>query len=227
MPKKNNVTRPSISESGMRIMRLLIGHPPQTIVQLIESLNITRTAVTEQIDELILSGYVERTIERCPGRGRPRYLFTATKLAMRHLFEGNQDIVVPAIWRSVKKHFGDAAVVTVCHDVAMEVAQTFINQISSEHPKDRMKEFVNILLCCGRLAEFHEKNGVAEIRKFNCPFVSMTDGTNTECFIDHLAMQKIVNAPLEVSRSRHDGHPCCTFVLLPGPLVLETDGEAV
>ncbi len=206
-----NVTRPSISESGMRIMRLLIGHPPQTIIQLIDALKITRTAVTEQLRELLSSGYVEQMVEHSGGRGRPRYLFTATILAMQQLFEGNQGIVVPAIWRSLKKNFGDESLDTVYHDVADEIAQQFLDQITSRSPRGRIREFVNILSCCGRLVDCLERKEGAEIRKFNCPFISMADGLGTLCQIDRLVMQKVIGIPPERVTNRFDGNPCCTF----------------
>ncbi len=228
MAKNNNATRPSISESGMRIMRLLIGQPPQTILQMIDSLRITRTAITEQVRELVAAGYVDQAIERSAQRGRPKYLFSATDQAMRQLFEGNQNVVVPAIWRSLRKHFGEEAVAKVCRDVSDEVAQIFIDQITSADPKNRMKEFVNILLGCDRLAEYKEKEGAVEIYKHNCPFISMADDSGALCCIDRLAMQKIIGAPLEVTQSRKDGFPCCTFSLkYPETSPAETETEAV
>lgn len=212
-----NVTRPSISEAGMRIMRQLIGQPPQTMPQLIDILQVTRTAISEQLSELIAIGYVEQTLVHRGGRGRPRFSFSATELAMRHLFEGYQDVVVPAIWRSVRLHFGDDAVETIAHDIASEISKQFTKQMKGKSHESRMRELADILDRSGRLAEYHEQKNGVEIRKFNCPFISMADETGTLCYIDRLCMQKIIGddelAPVKLVSSRHDGNPCCTFHL--------------
>ena len=49
-----------ISAAGLRIVKLLVGNPPQTVSDLIGATRVTRTAVTEQLNELVAAGYVER-----------------------------------------------------------------------------------------------------------------------------------------------------------------------
>ena len=91
----------------MRVVKLLVGHPPCTISELIDETGVTRTAVTEQLNELMASGFVERTVEKLPGRGRPRHRFSATKAALVLLFANNQQLVVPAIWKAIDEIGGE------------------------------------------------------------------------------------------------------------------------
>ena len=91
----------TISTAGLRVMKLLVGNPPQTISELIRAAGVTRTAVTEQLNELVAAGFVERDTERLPGRGRPRHLYKATQAALVLLFASNQRLVVPAIWKAM------------------------------------------------------------------------------------------------------------------------------
>ena len=39
----------TITVAGMRIVRLLVGKPPQTVDELIEATGVTRTAVAQQL----------------------------------------------------------------------------------------------------------------------------------------------------------------------------------
>ena len=41
----------TISAAGLRIAKLLVGHPPQTVSDLLDAAGVTRTAVTEQLNE--------------------------------------------------------------------------------------------------------------------------------------------------------------------------------
>ncbi len=94
--KAFGVPCPVISETGVRIVHFLIGKPPQTITAMMKALNVARAAITHELNNLVDIGYVDRALEKNTGRGRPRYLFSVTKKAMRDLFESSQDILCPA-----------------------------------------------------------------------------------------------------------------------------------
>jgi predicted ArsR family transcriptional regulator len=210
-----SVVHPIVSEAGMRIMRLLIGRPPLTMTDLMTSLNVTRTAVTEQLDELIAIGLIEQKQEHIGGRGRPRYRFSATEAAMRKLFEGLQGQVVPATWRAIRKRFGEEVLETICQDVAADSAGIYLRQLISDIPKERLREFVTLQSSLGRLIEFRDNGNSVDIRKFNCPFASMADHSGTVCRIDLLGMQLIAGGdkPVKLVESRYSGYPCCVFRL--------------
>ena len=194
-------------------MRLLIGQPPKTMSELIEATGVTRTAISEQLNELILSGYIQQKLERLPGRGRPRYLYSATEFALKKLFEGYQSILVPAAWRAIKKHCGQDVVKNVVDEISTELADHFNRQIESHVPEERLREFSEIVSHSGRLGTCRIDGEHAEYDKLSCPFVSMYDGSGIVCDIDKLAMSKIMKVPVERIRCRLEGSPCCTFRL--------------
>lgn len=77
-------------------MRLLAGSPPQTMVKLIAAAGVTRTAVTEQFNELLAAGYVERSLQK-RSWGRPQHLYRATEYSLRTLFPNNQRLLAPLL----------------------------------------------------------------------------------------------------------------------------------
>gem|GEM_PF-488441 len=208
---KSDIKRYSISPVGLRIMRLLIGHPPRTMTELIDGIGVTRTAITEQLNGLITSGYIVQTMERLSGRGRPRYLFSATQLALKQLFEGNQDRVVPAIWRALRKHGSPEIIQKVGEEVADELADYFNRQMTAVGPKERLKEFIEIICKGGSLGMYREEDGDPIFDRLGCPFISMYDGTEILCEIDRMTMTKVVGAEVERIRYRQEGSPCCCF----------------
>ena len=80
----------TVTAAGMRLMKLLVGQPPQAVSELVRMAGVTRTAVAEQLDELVAAGLVERQTQRLSGRGRPRHLYRATNTAISLLFTGRQ-----------------------------------------------------------------------------------------------------------------------------------------
>jgi DNA-binding MarR family transcriptional regulator len=51
----------TVSPAAMRVIRVLAGNPPHTVQQLVAATGVTRTAITEQIKDLMANGLVSRT----------------------------------------------------------------------------------------------------------------------------------------------------------------------
>lgn len=203
-----------VGGAGLRIIRLLVGKPPQTVTDLVKTLNVSQTAIIEQVNELVALGFLEKKLEHNGGRGRPRYFFSATDLAMRKLFEGIHDIVVPSAWRAIRKRLGEQTLHQIGNDIAGDIADFYSRKLTASTPKKRIYEFVSFLIHNGRLIECKESKGNIEMKKFNCPFISMVEDTRTVCYIDRLCMQMLIgdDAVVEQTENRLDGHLCCKFL---------------
>jgi predicted ArsR family transcriptional regulator len=207
----------TVTATGMKIARLLVGKPPQTIGQLIRQMGVTRTAINEQLNELMAAGFVERTTERLSGRGRPHYLFRATDAALLLLFAGNQRLVIPAIWKAVEKAGGKALVAEVLQQVSHDLAQHYKARVTGRTPRQRLRQLCQLLEREGSLIEVDEDDaGQLCVVKRSCPFISMFEPGRAVCTIDQDMMSEVVGAPVRRTACRHDGAPCCTFELEPG-----------
>lgn len=207
----------AISAAAMRIVRLLVGKPPIAVASLIRATGVTRTAVTEQLNELVAAGFVERTTERLNGRGRPRHLYTATKNALLLLFASNQHLLVPAIWRSIAALGGEPLVRDVLQRVAEAMADHYRPRIHGKTARERLKEMMRLLNEEGGIVEVHQDaEGQLVLYRRSCPFFSMfEEQTKAVCCIDQELISAVVGVPVCRTTCRHDGAPCCTFELRP------------
>ncbi len=206
----------TVSAAGMRIVRLLVGLPPQTVSDLIKTTGVTRTAVTEQLNELVAAGFVERTVERLPGRGRPRHLYQATTAALLLLFASNQKSVVPAIWQAVDEVGGEELRLRVVQRVSALVAEQYRRRIVSATPKERLQELAKILSEEGGLVEIDDEGGALTLHKRSCAFISMYEPKRSVCRVDEDLISAVVGHPVRRVACRHDGDPCCSFELTNG-----------
>ena len=214
MSESARLDRASISAAGMRIVRLLVGTPPQTVADLIEATGVTRTAVTEQLNELVGAGYLEKTTERLEGRGRPRYLYTATDAALMLLFASNQRLLVPAVWRAVNKACDRATIDRIIADVSRTLAQHYRARITAKRPESRLKQLMEVLRDEGVLLHVDEtKDGGLVVHKRSCPFISMYEETGSICCVDLRMMKEVVGADIVQTACRHRGAPCCSFAI--------------
>jgi len=202
----------SISAAGLRVMKLLVGNPPQTVSNLIEATGVTRTAVTEQLNELVAAGFVERSTQRLTGRGRPRHLYQATHTALALLFAGNQRLVVPAIWRAIRELGGEELARKVLKRVSRALAEHYNDKITAKRAPERLRQFINLLTAEGSLIEAVENDeGRLVLYKRSCPFISMVDQQRSVCYIDQEMLSAVVGRSVRQTACRHEGAPCCTF----------------
>ena len=203
---------PTVSAAGMRVVKLLVGNPPQTVADLIKVTGVTRTAVTEQLNELVASGFVERGTERLSGRGRPRHLYSATDASLLLLFANNQRLVVPAIWQAIEELGGPKLTKKVLHHVSRTMAEHYKRKIRAKNPQERLRKFSELLREEGGLVEaVAEESGQFTLRKRSCPFFSMLDENRSVCSVDQEMMSEVVGCPVRRTACRYEGDPCCTF----------------
>ncbi len=204
----------TVTPAGVRIVKLLVGRPPATVTELIRSAGVTRTAVTAQLDDLMANGFVERTIQHLPGRGRPRHLYSATTAALLLLFASQQSLVVPAIWRAIADVGGPELTRKIRKRVTHRLVDHFRSRVTGGTPAERLRQVSALLAEEGHLVEVAEDAGGALVmRKRSCPFIGMFEETRTVCGVDLDVISAIVKAPVRQTASRHDGAPCCTFEL--------------
>lgn len=202
---------PTVSPAGLRVVRLLIGCEPQTVSDMIRATGVTRTAVTEQLNELVAAGYVDRSLRRLTTRGRPRHLYSANLAALRTLFPNNQHLVVPAIWRAIEEIGGAELSKKVLNRVTRAMVDHYSARITAREPKERLKQYCDLLTQEGGMIETCGCNGHVSVNRRSCPFISMVDENRTVCAIDLDMMSTIVGAPVERVACRHDGDPSCVF----------------
>jgi len=203
-----------VSAAAMRVVRRLVGNPPQTIADLIQATGVTRTAVTEQLKELAAAGFVERDTERAPGRGRPRHLYKATNAALTQLFPNNQRLLVPAIWKAIDEVGGENLTREVLTRVSRDLAGHYRARITGTRPQQRLRQLIQLLVEEGGLVEAVEENGRLVMNKRSCPFVSMLDEKRSVCCVDLAMISAVVERPVRRTTCRHDGDPCCTFEIV-------------
>ena len=126
---------PPLSAAGLRVMKLLVGNPPQTITDLIRAAGVTRTAVTEQLNELV-GGRFCGTKHGAAARPRPAAppLSRPPTPRWRCLFASNQRLVVPAIWRAIDEIGDEELANKIRKRVSHLLAEHYRSKITAKRP---------------------------------------------------------------------------------------------
>ena len=206
----------TITTAGIRLIKLLVGRSPRPILDLMAELGVTRTAVSDQLQDLMNAGYVERSLDHhLNGRGRPRHVYSTTSAAEVLLFASNQQLVVPAIWKAIRETGGDELTQSVLHNVTAFLLEYYRRRIRAGEPQKRLAEYRRILEEEGGLVEMQFRDGQITVTKRTCPFVGMFEDERNVCAIDLELMAAIAGCPVRQVACRHDGDPCCRFQATP------------
>lgn len=201
-----------ISSAGRRIIKLLVGKPPQTVAQLAKAGGVTRTAVIEQLEELMSAGFVSRQLQPPTGRGRPRHLYRATNTALKILSTGNQQLVVPVIWRAVLEVGGEELLKKVLKQVSQALAEYYAAKITAKRPEERLRQFIALTAAEGGLTDVEENSrGQLVVHRRSCPFITMVDSRRSVCQVDQDLLGTVVGRPVRRVSCRYKGDPCCSF----------------
>jgi len=195
----------------MRVVKLLVGNTPKSVADLIREMKVTRTAVTEQLNELVAAGLVERQMQRLSGRGRPRHVYSATPGALLLLLSKNQEMVLPTIWRALREVGGPKLVGDVIRQVSKILADHYRKRMSATTPSERVVQLIELLREEGVLVEIQEENGRYIIRQRSCPYIMMYEESRAVCLLDQETFAQVLEGPVRQVACRHDGAPCCVF----------------
>jgi len=201
----------TISPAGLRIVKLLVGHPPRTVASLIRATGVTRTAVTEQLNDLVAAGLVERFVERLPSRGRPRHVYKAAGAALL-LFANDQQHVMSALWRAIFDICGEDVAKKVLKRVSRAMTDYYSQKITAKKPQERLRQLISLFAGDGELVDLVENHDEQwTIHRRSCPFAGIADARQTVCRIDQEMMSAVVGRHVRRTACRHGGAPCCTF----------------
>lgn len=204
---------PTISAAGMRLVSLMVGNPPHSIEDLIEAAGVTRSAVAERLNELVAAGFVRRSLQRLPSKGRPRYHYSVTDAALVHLFPGDQSLVTSTIWRAIQDIGGTKLEKQVLERINRALTDHYKGRLQGSTPAQRFRELAEVFCEAeGNVVEVETGDaGRLVMRRRSCSFFTMFKDTGAACQIDEKMVSIIVGAPVRQTACRHNGDPCCIF----------------
>ena len=209
------MNRFTVSATGMRILRLLVGRPPVNLHELVEAAGVTRTAVTEQLGVLLAAGYLVRKVRR-GGRGRPHHLYEATEEAL-HLFPTQERRFVPAMLEAVEELGGRELLRGVLLRIAEKLAGQYRGKVTSSDPVERVRQLVGALQDEGIPVEVTVGETEAIIRERSCPFVNMVGPNREACAVERNLFSQLLSLPVEADECRLDTCSGCTFRVVVRP----------
>ncbi len=193
------------------LMRLLKRSGGLTIKEIVREMGVTTNAVRIQINKLEAAGLIEARREN-KGRGRPHLIYTLTEKANK-VFPRNYEELLSVLLEKVLRIDGNGDKQVILAGLVEKMTERFGEQIKSDNPDERLREFVALLKDRGIMVDIErdEASGAMLLKEFSCPYSEIARAFPEICEIEKDTLARLINTPVFLSQCMHEGHNHCQF----------------
>jgi predicted ArsR family transcriptional regulator len=191
------------------VLTLLQRKGSATVKELEDALEVTATAVRQQLMVLLAEGFIEQRAENI-GRGRPKHVYSLTAKG-RALFPHHYDEFTNSLLREILLVEGPGKVEELLARMGKRMAEQYSKQIASRLPHERALALTELLNAKGIMAEVRfEPDGIV-FREYTCPYYELAREHRAICDMEQDMLEHVMNQPVELVSCTLDGHHGCQF----------------
>lgn len=180
-----------------------------TVKELETALNVTATAVRQQLMSLMADGFIEqRTVN--VGRGRPKHVYSLTDQG-RALFPRHYDEFTTTLLREILIAEGPAKVQELLDRLSKRMADQYSQQIGASLPGERALALTELLNAKGILAEVQFQPDGIVFHEYTCPYFELAREHRGICDMEQDMLERVINKPVALVSCTLDGHHGCRF----------------
>jgi predicted ArsR family transcriptional regulator len=146
--------------------------------------------------------------------GRPHFRYSLTEDGHRSISQG-YDRLIPLLMDAVAALNVPEARLEVVRAAAGALAERHRAEIAQLPARGRVERAVAILRSHGGFAEYHERDGLFELRDFSCLF-RQSLGSEGPCEWHGTFLRGVLGREVEAAPDPHDGCAACCRYVIPG-----------
>jgi predicted ArsR family transcriptional regulator len=182
------------------------------IGELIESLNVTATAVRQRIERLLQRGLICRE-KVVSGRGRPTFRYRITDEGKRVNAADSTDLA-EAMWQELLSIEDRDLRQRMLSSVATRLGREYASQMDENASLEDRMRVLSQLLSTRRVSSDVVSAGDLPVLDINaCPYPTLVDGSqdHSMCHLEEQVLSEALGKPVHLSQCRLDGDACCQF----------------
>jgi len=191
------------------VLTLLQRKGSATVKELEEAMDVTATAVRQQLMVLLAEGFIEQRAENI-GRCRPKHGYSLT-VKGRALFPHHYDEFTNSLLREILLVEGPSKVQELLARMSKRMGEQYAQQIASSLPHERAVALTELLNAKGIMAEVQmDANGIV-FHEYTCPYYELAREHRAICDMEQDMIEHVINVPVELVSCTLDGHHGCQF----------------
>ncbi|HEU5118872.1 MAG TPA: MarR family transcriptional regulator, partial [Isosphaeraceae bacterium] len=183
-----------VGESSDRpLLDLIRRRGPLSVVEMVEVMGVTPTAIRNRLGRLIGSGLVERRVEH-GGRGRPRHTYLASAEAHKKLGQNYADLAL-VLWDEMMRTVEDRKLRRVLFTrITDRLAEMYRAQLTGDAWQGRMVQLGSILHDRGIEAEVvsGDDADLPVLKQHSCPYFELAESDHAVCAMERKMFEKVL-----------------------------------
>lgn len=167
-----------------------------TVKDLEEALNVTATAVRQQLAALLAEGYISQGAENI-GRGRPKHVYALTAKG-RALFPQHYDEFTNSLLREILVSEGPTKVQELLGRMSQRMASQYERELAGLPDEQRAEKLVELLNAKGILAEVEIQEDSIIVREYTCPYYKLAHEYRDICDMEEKMIAHVMERPVEL-----------------------------
>lgn len=180
-----------------------------TVKDLEEALNVTATAVRQQLAVLLAEGYISQQTENI-GRGRPKHVYGLT-VRGRALFPHHYDEFTNSLLREILVSEGPEKVQELMGRMSHRLAAQYERELAGLPPEGRAAKLTELMNAKGILAEIKFEQDSIVFHEYTCPYYELAREHRAICDMEEEMIALAMKRPVELVQCSLDGHHGCLF----------------
>jgi predicted ArsR family transcriptional regulator len=202
------VLRHDDQSSASGIIRYLQRNGEATIRQLEDALQVSTTAVREQLTHLQAEGLVLIRSER-HGPGRPRSVYALSEKAQSR-FPKQYDRLIALLLHELNSE-GQERVNALLERVSQRLADEYAARMNGTDVQERLKELRQLLEARGVAVEVVADSNTIQL--FSCPYYEIAHEHPEVCSMERQMLEYVLGEKLVLESSIREGGHNCRFVV--------------
>jgi DeoR family transcriptional regulator, suf operon transcriptional repressor len=191
------------------VLTLLQRKGSATVKELEDAMEVTATAVRQQLNLLLAEGFIEQRTENV-GRGRPKHVYSLT-VKGRALFPHHYDEFTNSLLREILLLEGPGKVEELLGRMSRRMAEQYSQQIVARLPQERARALTELFNAKGIMAEVQFDGDGIVFREYTCPYYELARENRAICDMEQDMIERVMHQPVELISCTLDGHHGCQF----------------
>lgn len=197
-----------------RIIKLLQRHGALGIKELRAELDLSDTAVRQQLHTLMAQGLIESSTAVSSGVGRPSRLYALTEAA-GELFACYCEDLALNLYDELLADQGPQIVNALLERVGSKLARQYRQQVRGQALQERVRSFAAVLDDKGIMSDVSHDADIIMLHEFSCPYHELATVHREICDMEQDMMAQVLEADVELTNCMMDGHNNCSFAVRP------------
>ncbi len=188
-----------------------------TVQELIDSLEVTATAVRQRLERLTEAGLIERRKESV-GRGRPSYRYVLTSVGMRYASASYSDLAT-ALWQEIMELPNALQRTRILRRVARRMASDLKAAIPEDGDVETRVEAIASALEKRKVpVTVKQVDHLPVLEVLACPYPELTtdDSKRHLCELEQEMFSEVMGKEMKLECCQLDGHDQCNFKVQGG-----------